>query len=61
MSARPEGISIFPYSKLGKNLKLINTDGRPNGLLRCPDRCKLEQKLLDTVKGPDGKIRRPDR
>jgi hypothetical protein len=37
------------------------TDGRPDGLLRCPDRCKLEQKRLDTVKGPDRKIRRPDR
>jgi len=37
------------------------TDGRPDGLLRCPDGCKLEQKLLDTVKGPDGKRHRPDR
>jgi len=37
------------------------TNWRPDGLLRCPDGCKLEQKLLDTVKGPDGKIRRPDR
>jgi hypothetical protein len=36
------------------------TDGRPDGLLRCPDGCKLEQKLLDTVEGSDGKIRRLD-
>jgi hypothetical protein len=28
---------------------------RPDRLLRCPDGCKLEQKLLDTVYGPDGK------
>jgi hypothetical protein len=34
---------------------------RPDELLRCPDRCKLEQKLLDTMKGSDEKIRRPDR
>jgi hypothetical protein len=37
------------------------TDGRPDGLLRCQDGGKLEQKLLDTMKGPDGKIRCPDR
>jgi hypothetical protein len=27
----------------------------PDGLLRYPDGCKLEQKLLDTVEGADGK------
>jgi len=36
------------------------TDGRPDGLLRCLDGCKMEQKLLDIVEGPDGKIRRLD-
>jgi hypothetical protein len=36
------------------------TDGRPYGLLRCPDGCKLEQNLFDTVEGPDGKTHRPD-
>jgi hypothetical protein len=29
--------------------------------LRRPDGCKLEQKLLDAVKGPDGSPRRPNR
>jgi len=36
------------------------TDRRPDGLLRCLDGCRLEQKLLDTVEGLDGKTRRPD-
>jgi hypothetical protein len=36
------------------------SERRPNGLLRCPDGCKLEQKLLDTVVRPNGKSRRPD-
>jgi hypothetical protein len=35
-------------------------DERPDGLLRGPDGCKLVQKLLDIVEGPDGKIRRPE-
>jgi len=38
----------------------LNTERHPDGLLRRPDGCKLEQKLLDIVKGPDGNPRRPD-
>jgi hypothetical protein len=37
-----------------------NTERRPDGLLRRPDGCKLEQKLLDAVKGPDENLRRLD-
>jgi len=37
-----------------------NTKRRSDGLLRRPDGCKLEQKLLDTVEGSDGNPRRPD-
>jgi hypothetical protein len=36
------------------------TERRPDGLLRRPDGCNLEQKLLDTVKGPDRNPRLPD-
>jgi len=57
---RPDGVSIFPYLNLERIWSWLITDRRPDGLLRCPDGCKLEQKLLDTVEGPDGKIRRPD-
>jgi len=32
---------------------------RLDGLLSRPDGCKLEQKLLDTVEGPNGNPRRP--
>jgi hypothetical protein len=39
---------------------LVNTERRPNGLLRRPDGCRLEQKLLDTEEGPNGKPCRPD-
>jgi hypothetical protein len=48
--------AIFPYIILEGIRNLI--EGRPDGLLSRPDGCKLEQKLLDTVKAPDGNTRR---
>jgi hypothetical protein len=57
---RPDGVSIFPYLNLERIWSWSITDGRPDGMLRGPDGCKLEQKLLDIVEGPKGKIRRPD-
>jgi hypothetical protein len=38
----------------------LNTEGRPDELLKRPDGCKLGQKLLDVEKCPDGNLRRPD-
>jgi len=57
---RPDGVSIFPYLNLERIWSWSITAGRPVGMLRGPDGFKLEQKLLDTVEGPDGKIRRLD-
>jgi hypothetical protein len=45
----PDGVSIFPYLNLERIWSWSITDRRPDGLLRGPDGCKLEQKLLDTV------------
>jgi hypothetical protein len=56
----PDGVSIFPYLNLERIWSWSITDGRSDGMLRGTDWCKLEQKLLDTVEGLDGKIRRPD-
>jgi hypothetical protein len=39
---------------------LSNTERRSDGLLRRPDGCKLEQKLLDTVRGSDRSPRHSD-
>jgi hypothetical protein len=36
------------------------TERRPDGLLACLVGCKLEQKLLDTVEGPNRNPHRPD-
>jgi hypothetical protein len=46
--------AIFPYLLLERKSKTwSNTESRLDG-------CKLQQKLLDTKKGPDGNPRRPD-
>jgi hypothetical protein len=53
--------SIFPYLNFGKKIWSWSITGsRPDGPLRRPDGCKLEQKLIDVVKGPEGNPRRPD-
>jgi hypothetical protein len=49
--------SIFPWKEYEA---WSNTERRSDGLLRRPDGCKLEQKLLDAVKDPGGNLRRPD-
>jgi hypothetical protein len=56
----PDGVSIFTYLNLERIWSWSIPDGRPDELLRCLDGCKLGQKLLDTVKGSDGKIRHSD-
>jgi hypothetical protein len=57
---RSDGVSIFPYLNLERIWSWLITNGRLDGMLRGPDGCKLKQKPLDTVEGPDGKIRRSD-
>jgi hypothetical protein len=58
---RPDGWINLPLFELGKKIWSWSiTRSRSDGLLSRPDRCKLEQKLLDTVKGPDGNPRRPN-
>jgi hypothetical protein len=49
----------FLLYELGKKSEASITKRRPDGLLRRPDGCKLEQKLLDTEEGPDGNPRLP--
>jgi hypothetical protein len=57
---RSDDVSIFQYLNLERIWSWSITDGRPDGMLRGLDGCKLEQKLLDIVKGLDGKICRLD-
>jgi hypothetical protein len=53
--------SIFPYLNLERKSEADRSlESRLDGLLSRPDGCKLEQKLLDTVKGPNGNPRCPD-
>jgi hypothetical protein len=57
----PDGCINLPLFDLGKKIWCWSITGRrPDGLLRCPDGYNLEQKLHDTVEGPDGNLRRPD-
>jgi hypothetical protein len=64
--SRRESTSLgrLKQSSLKLNLERIWSwsiiDRCPDRLLRCLDECKLEQKLLDTVKGPNEKLRRPN-
>jgi hypothetical protein len=51
---RPDGFSNLPLYELGKKSKASITESRPDGLLRRPNGCKLEQKLLDADECPDG-------
>jgi len=53
-------LRFLPYVFWKESEACSNTEGRPDGLLSRPDGCKLEQKLLDTVKGPDRIPRRLD-
>jgi hypothetical protein len=58
---RPDGCINLPLFELGKKIWSWSIIGRhPDGLLRCPDGCKLELKLHDTVEGPDENPRHPD-
>jgi hypothetical protein len=51
---RQDGCINLPLFELGKKIWSWSITGsRLDGLLRSPDGCKLEQKVLDTVKGPD--------
>jgi hypothetical protein len=51
--------AIFPYLILERKSEAwSNTEGRLNGLLKRPDGCKLDQKLLDTDECSDGNPRR---
>jgi hypothetical protein len=53
--------SIFPYLNLERKSEADRSlESRMDELLSCSDGCKLEQKLLDTVKGPDENPRHPD-
>jgi len=57
----PDGCINLPLFELGKKIWSWSITGRRSDrLLRRLDGCKLEQKLLDTVEGPDGMARRPD-
>jgi hypothetical protein len=45
----------LPFLGTWKEIRNSLSTGRhPDMLLNCPDGCKLAQKLLDTVWGPDG-------
>jgi hypothetical protein len=58
---RPDGCINLPLFELGKKIWSWSITRRcPDGLLSRPDGYKLEQKLLDTMEGPDGNPRRPD-
>jgi hypothetical protein len=58
---RPDGCINLPMFEIGKKIWSWSiTRCRPDGLLCHLDGCKLAQKLLDVVEGPDGKPRRPD-
>jgi hypothetical protein len=53
--------AIFPYLLLERKSEAWSiTESRPDGLLKRPDGCNLEQKLLDTDECLDGNLRRPD-
>jgi len=56
----PDGCSNLPLFELGRKSEASRSLSRLDGLLRRPDRCKLEQKLLDAEEGLDGNPRRPD-
>jgi hypothetical protein len=48
-------VAIFPYLILERKSEAwSNTEGRPDGLLKRPNGCKLEQKLLNSMDGTDG-------
>jgi hypothetical protein len=58
----PDGCINLPLFELWKKIWSWSITGsRPYGLLRCPNGCKLEQKLLDTMNCPDGNPRSPDK
>jgi hypothetical protein len=58
---RPKVCINLPLFELGKKIWSWSITGRsPDGLLRCPNGCKLEQKLLDADECPDGNPRRPE-
>jgi len=58
---RPDSWINLPLIELGKKIESWSITGsRPDGLLSRSDGCKLAQKLLDTLMGPEGNLHCPD-
>jgi hypothetical protein len=54
---RPDGYSDLPISVFWKEILKLwsNTEGRPDGLLKRPDGCKLEQFEASRQRGRSGR------